>query len=223
MLSSWFTVGRRGAERLSSVPSLPGVLRCICWQVPGLLWWELNLPGAASPGPRAHTFRVALARPHRNLWERQCLCSPKSSLTTLFYSSTPPKSWSVLWLWLQPSGRSKALTETFVSKTQRNYAPFRRESRISGVSPRSFALRPTSSRTGCKDGYSPAASSRSQRLSSACIFRFCSGAADSYARAVCGSSVIVIVAFAMALTFLHFTANILCPLHLRGRPVRLVL
>src|SRR5207247_1090227 len=64
---------------------------------------------------------------------------------------------------------------------------------------------------------------RSQRLSSACIFRFCSGAAESYARAVCGSSGIVIVAFAMALTFLHTTANILCPLHLRSRPVRLVL
>ncbi len=41
------------------------------------------------------------------------------------------------------SGRSKELTKTFVSKTQRNYAPFRRESSISGVSPRSFALRPT--------------------------------------------------------------------------------
>ncbi len=94
------------------------------------------------------------------------------------------------------SGRSKELTKTFVSKTQRNYAPFRRESSISGVSPRSFALRPTSASTCCSDGYSPAASSRSQRLSSACIFRFCSGAAESYARAVCGSSGIVIVAFA---------------------------
>src|SRR5207249_7697120 len=83
------------------------------------------------------------------------------------------------------SGRSKELTKTFVSKTQRNYAPFRRESSISRVSP-----------------------------------RFCSGAAESYARAVCGSSGIVIVAFAIALTFLHSTANILCPLHLRGRPGR---
>ncbi len=110
-----------------------------------------------------------------------------------------------------------------MSKTQRNYALFRRECSISGVSPRSFALRPTSSSTCCSDGYSPAASWRSQRLGSACIFRFCSGAAESYARAVCGSSGIVIVAFAVALTFLHSTANILCPLHLRGRPVRLVL
>src|SRR5438034_5760799 len=49
------------------------------------------------------------------------------------------------------SGRSKELTKTFVSKTQRNYAPFRRESSISGVSPRSFALRPTSSSTCCSD------------------------------------------------------------------------
>src|SRR6266699_52830 len=65
------------------------------------------------------------------------------------------------------SGRSSALTNTFVSKTQRNYAPFSRESSSSGVSPRSFALRPTSSSTCCSDEYSPAASSRSQRLNRA--------------------------------------------------------
>src|SRR5258708_36370566 len=34
-----------------------------------------------------------------------------------------------------------------MERERRNYAPFRRESNISGVSPRSFAFRPTSSRT----------------------------------------------------------------------------
>jgi len=99
------------------------------------------------------------------------------------------------------------MTRTFVSRTQRNYAPFRRESRVSGVSPRSFALRPTSSSTCCSEGYSPAANSRSHRLNRACIFRFCSGAAESYARAVCGSSGIVMVGFGIVLLFGHSTAN----------------
>jgi hypothetical protein len=38
-------------------------------------------------------------------------------------------------------GDSNALTRTLVSRTQRNYAPFRSESRTSGVSPRACALR----------------------------------------------------------------------------------
>jgi hypothetical protein len=42
--------------------------------------------------------------------------------------------------------RIAALIKTFVSKTQRNYTPLRRESKISGVSPRAFALFPASLR-----------------------------------------------------------------------------
>jgi hypothetical protein len=129
-----------------------------------------------------------------------------SSARTAKEISTLPSRKALFSAWRGfESGRSKALTKTFVSNTQRNYAPFRRESSISGVSPRSFAFRPTSSSTCCNDRVSPAASSRSHRPSSACIFRFSSGAAESYARAVCGSSGIVIVAFAMALTFPHST------------------
>lgn len=95
------------------------------------------------------------------------------------------------------AGKSNALIKAFVSKTQRNYAPLRMESNISGVSPRNWAFRPTSSRTCCSGGYSPAASSRSQRLRRAWIFRFSSGAAELYIFAVCRSSGIVIVGFAM--------------------------
>jgi hypothetical protein len=91
------------------------------------------------------------------------------------------------------SGRSNALLTTSVSKTQRNYAPFSRESNISGVSPRAFALRPTSSSTCCNGGQSPAASSRSHRLNKAWILRLSSGAAELYIWAVWASIGIVMV------------------------------
>ena len=164
---------------------------------------------AASLYPRFHVYPLRLARQRRKKGSHLFLIHiatellPAQDVIELGQrgkeTSTFPsrRALSSAWRGLE-SGRSKELTKTFVSKTQRNYAPFSRESSISGVSPRSFAFRPTSSSTCCSDGYSPAASSRSQRLSSACIFRFCSGAAESYARAVCGSSGIVIVVFAMA-------------------------
>src|SRR6267143_4315989 len=58
------------------------------------------------------------------------------------------------------------------SNTQRNYAPFTSESNVSAVSPRAFAFRPTSSRISASDAYSPAASSRIDRLNKAqsCVF-----------------------------------------------------
>ena len=67
-------------------------------------------------------------------------------------------------------GDSNALTRTLVSRTQRNYAPFRSESRTSGVSPRACALRPASSSTCSNDGSSLDVNSRSQSPTSACIF-----------------------------------------------------
>lgn len=101
------------------------------------------------------------------------------------------------------SHRSNALTRTFASKTQRNYAPLSRESNISGGSPRAFAFRPTSSSTCCREGYSPAASSRSQRLNRAWILRFSSGAAELYAWAICGSRGIAMVGFAVRKRFVR--------------------
>ena len=109
--------------------------------------------------------------PAQNIVEFSERCERKQDLSIL---ECEIKAWRGF-----EADRSKALTKTFVSKTQRNYAPFIMESSISGVSPRAFALLPTSSSTCWRDGYSPAASSRSQRLNKACIFRFSSGAADS--------------------------------------------
>jgi hypothetical protein len=74
-------------------------------------------------------------------------------------------------------GQQQELTSTFVSNTHRNYAPFSKESNISGVSLRAFALRPTSSSTCSSGASSPDVNYRSQRLKTACIFRFSSGPA----------------------------------------------
>src|SRR6478735_7848296 len=87
------------------------------------------------------------------------------------------------------------------SARRRNYAPFSRDSSISGVSPRACALRPASSRICCRARCSPPASSRSQRPRRACILRFSSAGAELYACAVCGSSGIVMVGLTMAVFY----------------------
>ncbi len=73
--------------------------------------------------------------------------------------------------------------------------------------PPSLRLTPHLSSTCWRDGNPPAASSRSQRLKRAWIFRFSSGGAASYARAVSGSSGIVIVQFVMVVPSHHSTSK----------------